>query len=504
MPKVIQSFITKGNNITESKLFPLTFIPLAISFLLAFSPSTSPLWFFVGEDSGVFKSFGQAIIQGKVIYKDIFDNKGPILYFINALGQWICMGKWGIFFIQTIFLSSSLYFIFRTARLFSNGIWSTGALLVTLFVYTVTIQDGNLCEEWMMYGFSVAIYLAVSWTIDLYKNSNEAIRKKRIRRDGLLYGFIAAYSFFIRPNDAVAIIGGILLGMIIVICLHRKWRVLLTIIPCVIMGFAIIAIPLLFYFSSKNALQDFWYGLVGLNISYSGGNSNIWRLIPPHKINILLYSIAISTLIYGTYYKKVLLIIAPPLFFELILMGDNMYLHYLTVLIPFFALAFGVAQQVPSSLAILGISILLIVPAPDTDGRLLARQARHMFTSKNPIIPLDQFQKQSFYDADKLVSMIPSKERNNVWNDLGGENSLVFYAIFPYNNIVPCNKDIFRFDTIQSWNIHIKQDLSTISPKPLWVLSSQRHGDPWLKDSLLSPYRLVGSTDVYLLFQKQK
>ena len=87
MPKVIQSFITKGNNITESKLFPLTFIPLAISFLLAFSPSTSPLWFFVGEDSGVFKSFGQAIIQGKVIYKDIFDNKGPILYFINALGQ---------------------------------------------------------------------------------------------------------------------------------------------------------------------------------------------------------------------------------------------------------------------------------------------------------------------------------------------------------------------------------------------------------------------------------
>ena len=141
MPKVIQSFITKGNNITESKLFPLTFIPLAISFLLAFSPSTSPLWFFVGEDSGVFKSFGQAIIQGKVIYKDIFDNKGPILYFINALGQWICMGKWGIFFIQTIFLSSSLYFIFRTARLFSNGIWSTGALLVTLFVYTVTIQE---------------------------------------------------------------------------------------------------------------------------------------------------------------------------------------------------------------------------------------------------------------------------------------------------------------------------------------------------------------------------
>ena len=68
-----------------------------------FSAYTSPLYpNYYGADSALFTLLGKGISEGKIIYKDLFDHKGPILFFIEAAGY--SMGKTtGIFILQCLF-----------------------------------------------------------------------------------------------------------------------------------------------------------------------------------------------------------------------------------------------------------------------------------------------------------------------------------------------------------------------------------------------------------------
>ena len=149
------------NSVCEARLFPVVFVPTAVVFLLLFSYTTSPLYALDGADSAVFKTMGQAVLKGKVLYRDIFDNKGPLLYLINAVGQWAIPGRMGLFVLQSVCFSVTLWFVFRTARLFSNGLWSTASVLLALFVLTVFFVEGNQCEQWATYAFAPALWLTM-------------------------------------------------------------------------------------------------------------------------------------------------------------------------------------------------------------------------------------------------------------------------------------------------------------------------------------------------------
>ena len=74
-------------------------------FVFLFSCTTSPLyehhpfWFY--GDSGVFQEIGVCLLQGGTPYVDLFDHKGPVLWFIQALGKWI-NSQWGILLLQSL------------------------------------------------------------------------------------------------------------------------------------------------------------------------------------------------------------------------------------------------------------------------------------------------------------------------------------------------------------------------------------------------------------------
>ena len=81
------------------------------------SSFTSPLYpNYYGDDSAVFVLIGKAIVNGKIVYKDLFDHKGPILFFIEAIGYSISE-RTGIWIIQCIFGLFTLLFVYRTWKL---------------------------------------------------------------------------------------------------------------------------------------------------------------------------------------------------------------------------------------------------------------------------------------------------------------------------------------------------------------------------------------------------
>ena len=72
-------------------------------FLLLLSASTSPLYTsYCDGDSSIFMLIGKAITMGKNVYTDYFDHKGPILFYLNALGFAVTKTKAGVFIIQCI------------------------------------------------------------------------------------------------------------------------------------------------------------------------------------------------------------------------------------------------------------------------------------------------------------------------------------------------------------------------------------------------------------------
>ena len=166
--KDMKEFYQALDRISSNKYFVLLFLPIAIIFLLLYSYTTSPLFIHEGMDSAVFKTMGLAILQGKIPYVDIFDHKGPILYFINALGQFLIPGRLGIFCLQVIGLSIVLIFLFKTANLFIGKFASFISVLITLFVYGGVIQEGNQCEEWMMIFFSISLYYVLKYFTQNY------------------------------------------------------------------------------------------------------------------------------------------------------------------------------------------------------------------------------------------------------------------------------------------------------------------------------------------------
>src|SRR5258708_38768094 len=64
-------------------IYAVILIVFGLSVLSAASPSVEPL---PGRDQGVYLYIGRGILHGGIPYRDFWDHKGPLIYYINALG----------------------------------------------------------------------------------------------------------------------------------------------------------------------------------------------------------------------------------------------------------------------------------------------------------------------------------------------------------------------------------------------------------------------------------
>ena len=142
-------------------------------------------------------------------YVDIFDHKGPMLYLIEAFGQWLIPGRIGLFLLAIIALYISIICWYKSARLFTSATKSIVVVILTLLTYYFysAYSSGNLTEDWNILFVSVSYYLLLSLLI-----REEA--KSYLIHGGII-GICFACAFFIRPNDAVAFIGAPILGELV-------------------------------------------------------------------------------------------------------------------------------------------------------------------------------------------------------------------------------------------------------------------------------------------------
>ena len=254
-----QSRIT---TLVNSKYYPLFWFFVSFVFVTLFSRSTSFLYVFEGGDPAIFKQMGLALLRGKTLYADYFDNKGCILYFIQALGLWMG-GNFFILLLQTISLTITLMIWDKMLALYHderNRLICLGIALVVLLCF---YQDGDLTEEWCL--------PFASYPLLLYFRSLKL--NKEIRTiDWFVVGFCFGIIAFIRVNNSVPFLG-FLVYIFITFLIRKDFNKFLISITCFLSGTIIIAGACTLYFSLKAGsygVEEMVYATFLSNFDYIG------------------------------------------------------------------------------------------------------------------------------------------------------------------------------------------------------------------------------------------
>lgn len=236
--------------------FHFMILSVSIFFLYFFSYSTSPRYFFIGMDSIIFQAVGKCWAEGLLPYVGTFENKGPLLFAINALGYMI-YPRYGIFPLQIPFMYFSFLFMWRAVELY----WSQRATaliwLFMIFWRASIFSEGNRTEE-----YSMPFLMAAAYFFLRYLKEEKNFLPPFV---GFIYGLGFGACVLLRTTNGLPICCYVLLTTIFLIhagAFKNIWQNFLSFCA----GFVIICLPFVIYFAAHGALYDMIYGTILINI----------------------------------------------------------------------------------------------------------------------------------------------------------------------------------------------------------------------------------------------
>ncbi|MCR4828071.1 MAG: hypothetical protein K5864_01255 [Bacteroidales bacterium] len=311
----------------------------AFLFVFLFSSTTSPLYehypFWFHGDSGIFQEMGVCLVQGGTPYVDLFDHKGPILWFSQAFGILISP-KWGIMALQSVFLFVVLIVWFKSVLLLTGRqLLSIIISISGLFFLMAFYQRGNLCEEWSLLFISLPIY----YYLKRWKKEPNSKCPIFNHTDAIVMGVCVGIIAMIRLNNTAPLVGFTIWHFIR--CIQQKdYKRMWTDIALICGGIAMIfVICSLFYLikAGWSGVYEMIYGTFIFNIIYMNGTGDLPLItrLQHYFPSILFFAISLFTI-----HNKSLINVNNPILISyivtLLAIGSFGYVHYMIIFIPLF------------------------------------------------------------------------------------------------------------------------------------------------------------------------
>lgn len=235
-------------------------------FVVLFSGSTSFLYKGFGHDSAIFFTVGKCWAEGKIPYVDVFDHKGPVIFFINMLGYQFTGNYLGVLAIQFV----SMFFLCKLIQKFLFLENKTSGkyrffLVLTLGILACFYECGNLTEEYILPLLTLSLYYQVLFLKDPLSQHNPM--------HSFVYGLCTAVAFLTRITNAIPVLIGIFVILVLLVC-RRKWKNILQNAAAYLIGFGVLTLPFVLYFAKHNAFYAFLWGTIGFNLHYVEGTAN--------------------------------------------------------------------------------------------------------------------------------------------------------------------------------------------------------------------------------------
>lgn len=247
----------------------LLFYFILMIVMCAFS-TVSPLFTRkMNADTSIFYSLAQGVSNGRVMYRDVFDQKGPVLYFMYVLAYWLDKGGTaGIYFIEVLFLTVAVFYTFKLAARYVReeiaAVISFASFLV--FFNWTYVSPGTELEQWFMGILIMCMYYLVS-------DDNRLITY-------FAEGIALSIVFYSKFNIAVAM--ALLISMRFVRgFVKKKYKEMWCSALACAGAFILVTVLVGIYFIANNAIGELVDAYILFNYKYaSSGGSTIARIIP--------------------------------------------------------------------------------------------------------------------------------------------------------------------------------------------------------------------------------
>jgi hypothetical protein len=320
-------------------------IVVCIIFVLLRLPSLiEPAWY---GDEGIYQVVGSALREGRILYKDIWDHKPPLLYVIYAIANS------DLYYVKLLSLLTGLASIFPFFKLARALFRTKKAYYLATGIYVIGLGspliEGNIAnaENFMMLPIVLGFYTFLRYI---------TTRKiKYIVISGLMFSIsclLKAVSIFDVATIFLLLLFinlGVVAPRISLITLKRSSvfkniTIRFRITVPFLLAFSILPLITLLYFFFHHAMSYFIESVLSDNVGYVSYENVLFFPMGAIVLKVVLLGIVVGALIY---WRQRIGFVG---FFILLWMSLSMfntffsqrpYTHYLIVLLPSFSLYIG-------------------------------------------------------------------------------------------------------------------------------------------------------------------
>lgn len=237
---------------TLSRLPRVVRLAVLSAVLLALCSKSSPLYAFNDwMDANIFFTMGRSMLGGRVLYRDVFDHKGPVLYLLYGLAGLVGGTDFrGVLVLEIIAMTSFLYTGLRTAELLAGrrlSVWWM-ALPAAGMAASRAFSHGGSAEELLLPFLAAALFSLVR---ALHSPGTKPLRAVCVQ------GLLAGCALWLKYT-----VLGFYLAWVVVLAalyLRRGWLTQLgRSVGAYLGGMALATLPWVVYFGVHGALGD-WF-----------------------------------------------------------------------------------------------------------------------------------------------------------------------------------------------------------------------------------------------------
>ncbi len=205
-------------------------------------------------DANIYLSIGKGMAQGQVVYRDLYDHKGPLLYFMHMLCALISFRDFlGVYIMEAVLCASFLFLCHKVLCLYGaeKAAWAALPVLALMLYTSVSFAEGDSAEEMCMPLLMGMIYL----TLRFLRSGRSAMKKGTLMAHGALAGCVFWIKFTIMGVPA-----GLLLVLLVRHMARREWKECGRMVWWCGVGFALSTVPWVIYFGLTHGIGE-WLGV---------------------------------------------------------------------------------------------------------------------------------------------------------------------------------------------------------------------------------------------------
>lgn len=272
--------------IHENKWFIKVYILFVAIIVLYFCSECGPLYYTnFWTDANIYFTIGRGMKEGLLPYVDLYDHKGPIIYFLHMLAAYIDSSSFiGVWFIEIIAAYFSLYITYKLLELFCKGRSIIYIPLIALVIYcSCPFVSGDSAEELCLPVLAYSFYTGL-----------KAVKSNCLpsRKESFFIGLSMAYVFWLKYT-MVGFFLGFAAFFLIHGVKHKLFPQLISRIGICLMGFILVSLSIILIFVYYDGLCDL------LNAYFF---DNILKYSQSKSVNSIIFNLANGVFSYTHYY----------------------------------------------------------------------------------------------------------------------------------------------------------------------------------------------------------